>query len=93
MHVTNTFSMFYGNQAERQSAVLSFRYPIVFTAVNTFKANQGGGVTLQQTNMDVSGTLHFEDNSAKTGGAISLEDLCVVSRYDITVIDFTVRHV
>ena len=46
MHVTNTFSMFYGNQAERQSAILSFRYPIVFTAMNTFKANQGGGVTL-----------------------------------------------
>ena len=43
-------------------------------------------MTLQQTNMDVSGTLHFEDNSAKTGGAISLEDLCVVSRYDTTLI-------
>ena len=70
--------MFYGNQAERQSAVLSFRYPIVFNGVNIFKANRGGGVTLQQTNMDVSGTLHFEDNSAESGGAISLEDLCVV---------------
>ena len=40
-------------------------------------------MTLQQTNMDVS---NFEDNSAKTGGAISLEDLCVVSRHDITLI-------
>ena len=35
-------------------------------------------MTLQQTNMDVSGTLHFEDNSANSGGGISLEDLCVV---------------
>lgn len=74
----HTFSIFYGNQAERQSAVLSFRYPIVFTGMNIFKANRGGGMTLQQTNMDVSGTLHFEENSAKSGGAISLEDLCVV---------------
>ena len=46
--------------------------------VNIFKANQGGGVTLLQTNMDVSGTLHFEENAAISGGAISLEDLCVV---------------
>ena len=35
-------------------------------------------MTLLQTNMDVSGTLHFEDNSANSGGGISLEDLCVV---------------
>lgn len=72
------YSSFCGNQAKQQSAILSFRYPIKFTGVNIFKTNQGGGVTLLQTNMDVSGTLHFEDNSANSGGGISLEDLCVV---------------
>ena len=59
--------------------MLSFRYPIVFSGKNIFKGNKGGGVTLQQTNMDVGGTFHFEDNYAKAGGAIALEDLCVVS--------------
>ena len=46
--------------------------------MNTFKKNQGGGMTLLQTNMDVGGSLLFKENTAKTGGAISLEDLCVV---------------
>ena len=74
----HTYSSFCGNQAKRQSSILSFRYPIKFTGVNIFKANQGGGVTLLQTNMEVSDILHFEENTAKNGGAISLEDLCVV---------------
>ena len=55
----------------------------MFSGQNIFKANKGGGVTLQQTNMDVGGTLLFEDNSAKVGGAISLQDLCVVSSASI----------
>lgn len=53
----------------------------MFTGTNIFKANEGGGMTLQQSNMDVGGTLLFEENNATVGGAISLEDQCVVGSH------------
>ena len=43
-----------------------------------FKGNQGGGISLMQSRMDVDGTVLFVENSAMTGGGLVLEDQSLV---------------
>jgi len=71
-------SNFIGNRASNQSAVFTFRLPLVFTGKNIFRGNKGGAVYLLQTSLDAVGTLLFEDNSAIQGGAVTFEDFSVV---------------
>lgn len=52
-----------------------------FNGVNVFKENQGGGVTLFQTELDVSDTALFEGNMAHNGGAIELIEQSFVSGF------------
>lgn len=71
-------SNFIGNKAKKQGAVLSFRYPVSLSGINVFKRNEGGGVSLMQSRVDVSGTVYFIKNSALSGGGLALEDQCLV---------------
>ena len=70
--------MFFGNKATRQGAVLSFRFPISLSGTNVFKSNEGGGISLMQSRVDVGGTVLFLENTAVAGGALALEDQCLV---------------
>lgn len=79
-------SNFIGNKAEKQGAVLSFRYPISLSGINVFKRNEGGGVSLMQSRVDVSGTAYFIENSALSGGGLALEDQCLVYIYILGLI-------
>lgn len=71
-------SVFSGNNASRQGAILSFRFPILLNGTNEFRRNEGGGISLVQSRVDVGGTVLFIENSAVTGGGLALEDQCLV---------------
>ena len=73
-------STFFGNKEEmlQQSAVVSFRFPISLSGTNVFRKNEGGGISLMQSRVDVGGTVHFIENSAVVGGGMALEDQCLV---------------
>ena len=60
----------------------TFRFPTTFSGNNTFVSNKGGGITLHNTRLQASGTLLFEKNEAVFGGAIAMDDRCIVS-YDV----------
>ena len=60
------------------SAVSIFRYPLLLQGSNIFKENEGGAITLLQTQLDVSGSAWFEGNHAYDGGAITILDQSVV---------------
>ena len=70
-------STFFGNKKE-QSAIVSFRFPISLSGTNVFRRNEGGGISLMQSRVDLSGTVHFIENSAVVGGGMALEDQCLV---------------
>ena len=76
----STFSTFFGNKEEKlqQSAIVSFRFPISLNGTNVFRSNEGGGISLMQSRVDVDGTVHFIENSAVVGGGMALEDQCLV---------------
>ena len=74
-------STFSGNKASNQSAVLSFRFPISLNGTNIFRGNKGGAITLLQSRIDIGGTALFEENSARVGGALILEDQSLVIPY------------
>lgn len=57
----------------------TFRFPTTFSGNNTFVSNKGGGITLHNTRLQASGTLLFEKNEAVFGGAIAMDDRCLVS--------------
>ena len=57
---------------------MSFRFPISLSGTNVFKRNEGGGISLMQSRVDVSGTVHFIENSAEFGGGMALENQCLV---------------
>ena len=57
----------------------TFRFPTTFSGNNTFVSNKGGGITLHNTRLQASGTLLFEKNEAVFGGAIAMDDRCIVS--------------
>lgn len=57
----------------------TFRFPTTFSGNNTFVSNKGGGITLHNTHLQASGTLLFEKNEAVFGGAIAMDDRCLVS--------------
>ncbi len=67
------------NKANEQGAVLSLRFPVKFTGKTVFKFNNGGGVVILQTRMDVGGWVWFEGNRAEEGGALMLREQSVVS--------------
>ena len=71
-------SNFTRNRASNQSAVFTFRLPLVFVGKNIFRGNEGGAVYLLQTRLDAMGTLLFESNTAVLGGAVTFEDYSVV---------------
>jgi hypothetical protein len=72
-------STFFGNKAEREGAVMSFRFPISLSGTNVFRRNEGGGISLMQSRVDVDGAVHFIENSAVVGGGMALEDQCLVT--------------
>ena len=72
------FSIFTGNKAEREGAIMSFRFPISLNGTNIFRRNEGGGISLMQSRVDVGGAVHFIENSAVVGGGMALEDQCLV---------------
>ncbi len=57
---------------------MSFRFPISLGGSNVFKRNEGGGISLMQSRVDVGGVVHLIDNSAVVGGGMALEDQCLV---------------
>ena len=58
--------------------MLSFRFPISLSGTNVFESNEGGGISLMQSRVDVGGTVLFLENTAVAGGALALEDQCLV---------------
>ena len=57
---------------------MSFRFPISLSGTNEFRRNEGGGISLMQSRVDVGGAVHFIKNSAVVGGGMALEDQCLV---------------
>ena len=78
MNLHTSYSTFTANKAQRQGAILSFRFPISLAGTNVFERNEGGGISLMQSRVDVGGTVHFIENSATNGGGLGLEDQCLV---------------
>ena len=60
--------------------------------MNVFERNEGGGISLMQSRVDVGGTVHFIENSAMNGGGLALEDQCLVRniKYYLAMICFYV---
>ena len=82
-------STLFGNKGEKlqQSAIVSFRFPISLSGINVFTRNEGGGISLMQSRVDVGGAVHFIENSALVGGGMALEDQCLVMvNYSLTSI-------
>ena len=57
---------------------MSFKFPISLAGTNIFERNEGGGISLMQSRVDVGGTVRFIENSAMNGGGLALEDQCLV---------------
>lgn len=70
----------------------TFRFPTTFSGNNTFISNKGGGITLHNTRLQASGTLLFEKNEAVFGGAIAMDDRCIVSYGVACKTGIIVRH-
>lgn len=62
------------------SALVSLRYPVSLQGTNLFQGNEGGAITLLQTEMYVSGRVDFIENRAVDGGAINMLDYSAVSQ-------------
>lgn len=45
---------------------------------NVFELNKGGAMSLIQSRVDVSGVVYFTENAATAGGALALQDQCLV---------------
>lgn len=68
------FSIFADNTAEKQGAFLTFRLRVEFSGTNVFSRNEKGAMLIFQTKVGVGGSLMFQGNTAKEGGAVILED-------------------
>ena len=62
---------------------MSFRFPISLNGTNIFERNEGGGISLMQSRVDVGGTVLFLENTAVTGGGMALEDQSLVIKATI----------
>lgn len=51
-----------------------FRFQVELVGNVTFSGNNGGGVVLFHTRMNINGNVVFEGNTAMMGGAVTLED-------------------
>ena len=82
-----SFSNFIGNKDKslRRSAIMSFRFPISLSGTNVFESNEGGGISLMQSRVDVGGTVLFLNNTAVAGGGLVLEDDSLVIKSVNTV--------
>lgn len=64
---------------KESSALVVFRFQIIFTGHNYFHGNVGGGLELISAYVQTFGTIVFEENSAVVGGGITMNDRCLVS--------------
>ena len=84
--------MFFSNKAKRQGAILSFRFPISLSGTNVFERNEGGGIALIQSRVDVGGVALFIENSAVDGAGLALEDQCLVININNIIYNFLSKH-
>ena len=61
------------------SALLAFRFPVELKGRNCFVGNLGGGITLLNARLSVTGELLLLSNVAMFGGGIAMDDSCLVS--------------
>ena len=67
------------NKLKESSALVAYRFHIIFTGYNYFHGNIGGGLELISAYVQTFGTIVFEENSAVVGGGITMNDRCLVS--------------
>ena len=83
-------SHFHNNQGRRGSAdttsVSIYRVLITFKGSNSFVNNNGGGITLLGSRMDVNGSVVFDGNRAVFGGGVAMAGRSLVSGISITKI-------
>lgn len=74
-------SKFTANQAGdfQQGAVFAFRFILEFFGPTLFADNEKGALLAYQTRVDIMGCLVFENNTARAGGAVTLDDQSLVS--------------
>lgn len=75
-HFENNTSI--DSMAEHSSSLVAFRFPTRFEGHTCFRNNKGGGITLLHTILMASGTMLFDGNTAQFGGAIAMDDRCLV---------------
>ncbi len=77
------FSLFYNNQGTQGSrdttAVTVYRVLLTLSGNTSFLSNQGGGVTLLSSRMDVRGTAVFDLNTAVFGAGVAMAGRSLVS--------------
>ena len=80
---THTRSHFRDNVASQGSgdttAITAYRVLVTFYGNSTFLNNQGGGISLLSSRMDVRGELLFDGNRAVFGGCIAMSGRSLVS--------------
>ena len=63
-----------------------------FKGYNHFIGNNGGGITLLNTRLEIEGELLLQSNVATFGGGIAADDSCLVSYRYIVVFVFMINY-
>ena len=62
------------------TAITAYRVLITFYGNTSFHSNQGGGVSLLSSRMDVKGTVIFDNNTAVFGAGVAMSGRSLVKQ-------------